>query len=879
MANTNNSNRVVPNEIFQKVSACFMIDYAQILRNAIYYALKKTNLQKQFFAEAVNPTNNGNIQPLIKIQDSDESDFRNADEAKKLEYFDIQALLKSIKFLRLKQGNHTDYFSTIFLSAIMNVKQADKNTVNKFVGLVIENISHRNKYFGHTNKHTENMITVKHVEEIISGMLAVIKYFRYNAKIIEKTELFKTKANKIITELKNPMSVKKICDSYRDKYNDEISEEFVGNSLKYFKCVINNNLIYVEDTDILLENLKEREDNRKALIKQLEIKLTKKKIYQKTAYKGGMMTEEQFGAFLDGYITVLSRDFVFSDQFYKLMTDHIIPLYKKYNKKIIIPYSIACELEDMRNRRKNFVFLDDSAVEKARELFSLLKSVKQSDMLLTLKISADDEYSNQLLCDSLSLYPDLNFCILTLNSNFLNELDYKNTENILLGKFMISGKFRLYSDSLRNFIDDSDIEPALFSGKNVDDKYYYEDGTVIEIIRELTSGGEGKICLTPEKGLIAKIFKDSKTAESKYEKLKYMIDNNPCVAELCWPEKLLYNSEKRFSGYTMKRFSGKELGLTVLKISSNGVSNKYLRAWKRKDLVAACCRIAKIEESLQRSGKNILMGDVNPRNILIDIENGGKISFVDCDSYQTGDFNCNVGMAEYISPYMIKKYGRNIDFKKAPRTKDDENYAFAVLFFQILMLGIHPMAVSQYNNDVIKATEDASFIFPFEDISQPEKTVYGTHSILWNNMPYKLKRAFAETFTANELYSMSEWVDLFEKYMAAIDSGKEDNQLMPNKIKSEFDDNNNDLFVNIKCEICGKEITMDKRTYNKRVAKDQLLYCSYCAPAVEDWKQKDNYSYCLCDKCGKKFKMPTIDAMTLVHKHKKTLCSDCLNLK
>ena len=72
---------------------------------------------------------------------------------------------------------------------------------------------------------------------------------------------------------------------------------------------------------------------------------------------------------------------------------------------------------------------------------------------------------------------------------------------------------------------------------------------------------------------------------------------------------------------------------------------------------------------------------------------------------------------------------------------------------------------------------------------------------------------------------------------------------------------------------------MDKRIYNKRVAKGQLLYCSYCAPAVEDWKQKDNYSYCLCDKCGKKFKMPTIDAMTLEHKHKNTLCSDCLNLK
>lgn len=879
MANTNNSNRVVPNEIFQKVSAYFMIDYAQILRNAIYYALKKTNLQKQFFAEAVNPTNNGNIQPLIKIQDSDERDFRNADDAKKLEYFDIQALLKSIKFLHLKQGNRTDYFSTIFLSAVMNVKYAEKNTVNKFVGLVIENINHRNKYFGHTNKRTENMITVKVVEEIISDMLAVTEYFRYDAKTIEKAEILKTKANKIITEIKNPMSVKKICDSYRDKYNDEISEEFAGNSLKYFKCVIDNNLIYVEDTDILLKNLKECEDNRKALSKQLEIKITKKKIYQKTAYKGGMMTEEQFGAFLDGYITVLSRDFVFSDQFFKLMTEHIIPLYKKYDKKIIIPYSIACELDDMRNKHKNFAFLDDSAVEKAREICSLFKSIKQNDMLLTLKISADDEYSNKLLCDSLSLYPDLNFCILTLNSDFLNEIEYKNTENILLGKFMVSGKFRLYSDSLHNFIDDSDIEPVSFLGENVDGKYYYEDGTVIEIRRELTSGGEGKICLTPEKGLIAKIFKNSKTAESKYEKLKYMIDNNPCVDELCWPEKLLYNSEKRFSGYTMKRFYGKELGLTVLKINRNGVNNTYLRAWKRKDLVAACCKIAKIEESLQRSDKKILMGDVNPRNIMIDIENGGKISFVDCDSYQTGSFNCNVGMAEYISPYMINKYGRNIDFKKAPRTEDDENYAFAVLFFQILMLGIHPMAVSQYNNDVIKATEDASFIFPFEDISQPEKTVYGTPSILWNNLPYKLKKAFAETFTANELYSMSEWVDLFEKYIAAIDSGKEDNQLMPHKFKSEFDNNNNDLYVNIKCDICGKETNMPKRLYDKIVAQDQLIYCSYCAPAVEDWKRKENYSNCRCDNCGKKFQKPTIEAMTLKLKHKNTLCSDCLNLK
>ena len=42
--NSKNENRRVPSEIFERVSSYFMKDYAQILRESIYYVLKKTGL-------------------------------------------------------------------------------------------------------------------------------------------------------------------------------------------------------------------------------------------------------------------------------------------------------------------------------------------------------------------------------------------------------------------------------------------------------------------------------------------------------------------------------------------------------------------------------------------------------------------------------------------------------------------------------------------------------------------------------------------------------------------------------------------------------------------------------------------------------------------
>lgn len=890
--NSKNENRRVPSEIFERVSSYFMKDYAQILRESIYYVLKKTGLQNSFFSEAINPTHvqqsnqrsNQEPKPILTIAKGnrsnnnnlvDETSYNNFNDVDKLACFDVQGLLKSFVHLYPEQNNSRISFDLIFLSTTMNVRYVDNNTKNKFRNLIHKNINNRNSYFGHTSKHVENKITVNLVEEIISDMLAVTEFLKCNAKIADKIELLKSKSNRLIAELKNPMSVKKICDSYFEKYSDEISRELVEKSLKYFNCVIDNNVIYVEYVDLLLEGLKEREDNRKTLSQLVEIRKARKMIYRKTAYKGGMMTEMQFRYFLDGYITVLSRDFVFADQFYKLMADYIIPLYKKIGKKIIIPFSIVSELEDRCNRHKNFVFAEESIVEKARAILALLKSMKESGILLSFKISSDVEYNDKTLCDSLSLYPELNFCILTLNSEFLNVTECKNTENILIGKFMISGKFRLYSDSIPVFIDNSNFDSMSVSEESVDNNYYYDDGSVIEIRNEIASGGEGRICLTSEKGLVAKIFRDSNIAEAKFEKMKYMVENNPSISELCWPEKLLYNSEKRFAGYTMKRFSGKELALTVLKINRTGVCNRYLREWKRKDLAVTCLNIAKIEESLQKKGNKILVGDVNPRNIMIDIENGGTISFIDCDSYQTGDFKCGVGMAEYISPYILRNFGRKVDLKKIARKVDDENYAFAVLFFQILMLGTHPMNVSHCNNDVLKATENLRFIFPFEDISQPETKVYGTCSVIWHNMPYYLKKAFAQTFTANELYSMSEWVELFEKYICAIDRGEEDNQLFPDKFKAEFDEYDNGLYVDIKCDICGRETNMHRDEYKKLIGNGQLIYCNCCAPSIEEWKRKGNYVRCTCDSCSRIFQMPAIDAMTLKYKNKKTLCNKC----
>ena len=81
------------------------------------------------------------------------------------------------------------------------------------------------------------------------------------------------------------------------------------------------------------------------------------------------------------------------------------------------------------------------------------------------------------------------------------------------------------------------------------------------------------------------------------------------------------------------------------------------------------------------------MGDVNPQNILVTKD--GSVMLIDCDSFQVPEQHgrqphpCVVGSPEYTAPEIE-------DFQRQFRSHDSDNFALAVLLYQLLGDGSHP---------------------------------------------------------------------------------------------------------------------------------------------------------------------------------------------
>ena len=81
----------------------------------------------------------------------------------------------------------------------------------------------------------------------------------------------------------------------------------------------------------------------------------------------------------------------------------------------------------------------------------------------------------------------------------------------------------------------------------------------IQLIKKVSSGGEGTIYITDIPNYVAKIYKPGKLDRAKYEKLNLMISKSINCEGVCFPEAMLFNEHREFVGYLMKQAKGKEL--------------------------------------------------------------------------------------------------------------------------------------------------------------------------------------------------------------------------------------------------------------------------------------------------------------------------------
>lgn len=291
--------------------------------------------------------------------------------------------------------------------------------------------------------------------------------------------------------------------------------------------------------------------------------------------------------------------------------------------------------------------------------------------------------------------------------------------------------------------------------KNTGPAYRLDDGTVLLLRSNMGEGGEGLVYDTNLPNMVAKIYLPDSPANE--EKLKQLIDifhrstgSYNFLANFCLPQKLIYDSNGRCAGYLMRKFKGETLADVLLQ------DNLTARGWTRMQLASLALGIIRSLRYLRLF--NMLMGDINLRNILV--SDDGDYAIIDTDSFQIGNrYKCGLGRPEFTSPRYLAASARGEFFRK----ESDENYAISTLIFHILMPEKSPfMSVTGRNR--AQALKLRKFVFP-EGYGNVNTLAMGTER-MWYDLPQPIRAAFCSVYNDGIDISPEKWEKLLEDYNA-----------------------------------------------------------------------------------------------------------------
>lgn len=391
---------------------------------------------------------------------------------------------------------------------------------------------------------------------------------------------------------------------------------------------------------------------------------------------------------------------------------------------------------------------------------------------------------------------------------------------------------------------------------------------------EEARGGEGAVYETSIPGQVAKIYFADHLTAGRRDKLTEMLRHDPGLEGLCWPTHLLYNGQGEFVGYTMLRApkNAMPFSKSVLKIGSPSQRKAYMKEWTRSDLVRAARGAARLLAGLH--SRNILMGDVNAGNFMVDLQDSSRVYAVDTDSFQLGGYPCPVGFEDFTHPGTAARLGVKgaLRFGTFLRTQEEEEYALAILLFEILFLGVNPF-VTKSEMTYLEAMRKRSF--PYANTGDEWTVPDGDNWMIWKNLPRKITDAFTATFAQWKTTSAEDWRKMLDEYLYSIEHYNFSNELAPVKYH-EFHPED-PVYVDVKCAYCGKEFNLHKIRYASLVKSKQPLFCRDCTNFRTLHKDEPYPETMKCSKCGAQFKTTIGEAFCVEAGVEPALCFNCRN--
>ena len=211
--------------------------------------------------------------------------------------------------------------------------------------------------------------------------------------------------------------------------------------------------------------------------------------------------------------------------------------------------------------------------------------------------------------------------------------------------------------------------------------------------RRLGAGGEAEVYEVEGRPRLA--YKKYRVpSAARAAKLRVMLAAPPdgCDAgghvAIAWPTELVVGAGGVVDGFLMPRI---DLTATVplFQVYNPASRQQIAPAFTWRYLLRTARNVAAIVDSLHRAG--YVVGDINESNLLVNKR--ALAVLVDCDSMQVRDaasgavHRGGVGKPEFTAPEL-----QGVDLSSVDRTAASDDFALAVLVFQLLLEGVHPFA-------------------------------------------------------------------------------------------------------------------------------------------------------------------------------------------
>lgn len=298
----------------------------------------------------------------------------------------------------------------------------------------------------------------------------------------------------------------------------------------------------------------------------------------------------------------------------------------------------------------------------------------------------------------------------------------------------------------------------------------------------LARGGEGEVfALSDRAEVLVKCYhpevldKRGPQLQAKTEAMIELAAQFRACA-VSWPTANVYNPQRRWIGYAMRRASG----VPVARLAHAVLYQKSFPQLDRVRIVGYLRNLLRAVDQLHRMG--VRVGDYNFNNILCDTSSE-RVTLIDCDSYQL-EHNGKVYPCPVGSPDMTPREHHGQAFERVYRTPQSECFSVAIVMFKCLMLGRHPYDIVG-GEDPVSNLKSGRFAYGRGNTGVPQGPWYN----IWSHMPHRLKDMFITTFThgATDIAqrpTLAEWDETLELYLREMLKGWHEVAVQPSQPKS-----------------------------------------------------------------------------------------------